>query len=105
STARNEERTSRRARAGLAKELERSTAFGAGAFCFHPGAALDEPANKSEQAIRDAAAERVAEAIVHALEHVPLSTTRVLVENTAGAGRAVAETAAGGGAGLPRRPA
>ena len=31
-----------RARDGLAKELERSTALGAGAVCFHPGAATDE---------------------------------------------------------------
>jgi deoxyribonuclease IV len=30
-----------RAAAGLRKELERSTALGAGAFCFHPGAATD----------------------------------------------------------------
>src|SRR3954469_7185652 len=30
-----------RARDGLAKELERSTALGVGAVCFHPGAATD----------------------------------------------------------------
>src|SRR6266516_775075 len=52
-----------RARNGLAKELERSTALGIGAVCFHPGAATDDN--------REAAAERVAAAIVHALEHVP----------------------------------
>jgi deoxyribonuclease-4 len=104
-TATHEEEKSSRARAGLAKELERSTALGVGAFCFHPGAALDEPSNKSEQAIRDAAAERVAEAIVHALEHVPLSGTRVLVENTAGAGRTFAKTSAEVGAVMRRIPA
>jgi deoxyribonuclease IV len=104
-TATHEEEKSSRARAGLAKELERSTALGVGAFCFHPGAALDEPSNKSEQAIRDAAAERVAEAIIHALEHVPLGTTRVLVENTAGAGRTFAKTAAEVGAILKHIPA
>ena len=30
-----------RASAGLTKELERSTALGAGAVCFHPGSASD----------------------------------------------------------------
>ena len=30
-----------RAAAGLAKELERAAALGAGAVCFHPGAATD----------------------------------------------------------------
>lgn len=74
-----------RARDGLAKELERSTRLGIGVVCFHPGAATDGDTT--------AAAERVAQAIVHALEHVP-GTTRVLVENTAGAGRTFARTAA-----------
>src|SRR4051794_17620857 len=64
-----------RARTGLAKELERSTALGAGAVCFHPGAATDGD--------RDAAARRIADAIVHALETVP-GHTKLLVENTAG---------------------
>lgn len=104
-TATHEEEKSSRARAGLAKELERSTALGIGSLCFHPGAALDEPGNKSEQAIREAAAERVAEAIVHALETVPASATRVLVENTAGAGRTFAKTAAEVGAILRHVPA
>jgi len=85
-----EEEKSRRARDGLAKELERSTALGVGAICFHPGAATDDN--------REAAAERVAQAIVHALERVPESRTRVLVENTAGAGRTFAKTAAEVGA-------
>jgi deoxyribonuclease-4 len=85
-TATPEEEKSSRARAGLAKELERSSALGLGAICFHPGAAMDDN--------REAAAERVALAIVQALEHVPTATTRVLVENTAGAGRTFAKTAA-----------
>ena len=73
-----------RARDGLAKELERSTALGVGAVCFHPGAATDDD--------REAAAERIATAIVHALEGTK-SDTRLLVENTAGAGRTMARTA------------
>jgi deoxyribonuclease-4 len=85
-TATPEEEKSRRARDGLAKELERSTALGVGTVCFHPGAATDDN--------REAAAERVAGAIVHALDRVPTSRTRVLVENTAGAGRTFAKTAA-----------
>ena len=85
-TATPEEEKARRARDGLAKELERSTALGVGAICFHPGAATDDN--------REAAAERVAQAIVHALERVQDSRTRVLVENTAGAGRTFAKTAA-----------
>ena len=84
-TATHEEEKYSRARAGLAKELERSTMLGIGSICFHPGAALDDD--------REAAAERVAQAIAHALDSVPQSTTRVLVENTAGAGRTFAKTA------------
>lgn len=73
-----------RARAGLTKELERSTALGLGAVCFHPGAATDsDPVS---------GAARVAEAMVAALEAVP-GTTRLLVENTAGAGRTVGRNA------------
>ena len=72
-----------RARDGLAKELERSTALGAGAVCFHPGAATDGD--------REAAAERIATAIIHALETVN-GDTRLLVENTAGAGSTMART-------------
>src|SRR5436305_1217308 len=51
-----------RAREGLKKELERSTTLGVGAVCFHPGAATDDN--------REAAAERIASAIVNALETV-----------------------------------
>jgi deoxyribonuclease-4 len=73
-----------RARDGLTKELERSTALGVGAVCFHPGAATDGD--------RAAAAQRIAAAIVHALETVQ-GGTRLLVENTAGAGNTMARTA------------
>ena len=85
-TATPEEEKASRARGGLAKELERSSALGLGAICFHPGAATDDD--------REAAAERVATAIVFALDQTPRSATRVLVENTAGAGRTFAKTAA-----------
>ena len=69
-----------RARAGLAKELERSTQLGLGACCFHPGSAGDSDPG--------AACDRVGRAIVHALTTVD-GDTRVLVENTAGAGRTI----------------
>lgn len=95
-TATHEEEKYSRARAGLAKELERSTALGVGSICFHPGAALDDD--------REAAAERVAQAIANALDSVPNSTTRILVENTAGAGRTFAKTAVEVGAILRHVP-
>src|ERR1043165_9592570 len=41
-TATAEEEMYSRAKAGLAKELERSTALGIGQLCFHPGAAIDD---------------------------------------------------------------
>jgi len=72
-----------RAAAGLRKELERSTALGVGALCFHPGAATDGD--------RDGAIGRVALAISLALEAVP-GETRILVENTAGAGMTMGKT-------------
>jgi deoxyribonuclease IV len=74
-----------RARDGLAKELERATALGIGIVCFHPGAATDGD--------RTAAAKRIAVAIAYALEAVPRTDTRLLVENTAGAGATMARTA------------
>ena len=95
-TATHDEEKYTRACAGLAKELERSTAAGIGVICFHPGAAMDDN--------REAAAERVAKAIVGALESVPKSATRILVENTAGAGRTFAKTAAEVGAILRHVP-
>ncbi|MDP9347572.1 MAG: deoxyribonuclease IV [Gemmatimonadota bacterium] len=74
-----------RASAGLAKELERSTLLGVGAVCFHPGSATDGD--------RAAAARRVAKAITAALRKVE-GSTRLLVENTAGAGQTLGRTAA-----------
>ena len=73
-----------RASAGLVKELERSSALGVGQFCFHPGSASDGDPK--------AAAERVAKAIILALETHD-TATRILVENTAGAGKTIGRTA------------
>ncbi|WP_396223111.1 deoxyribonuclease IV [Gemmatimonas sp.] len=73
-----------RAAAGLAKEFERSTALGVGGVCFHPGAATTGD--------RQEACERVAEAMRRALAAVPEGTTRLLIENTAGAGTTVGRT-------------
>jgi len=74
-----------RASGGLTKELERSSDLGCGSVCFHPGSAGDDtPAN---------AAKRIARAITAALRAVK-SDTRLLVENTAGAGRTMGRTAA-----------
>lgn len=73
-----------RASAGLTKELERSSALGVGAVCFHPGSA-----GTGERA---ASAKRIAKAIVTALEKID-SLTRLLVENTAGAGKTMGKTA------------
>lgn len=84
-----------RASAGLTKELERSTQIGIGAVCFHPGNAGDGD--------RDGAAKRVANAIVAALRAVD-TETRLLVENTAGAGQQIGRTAAEVGAILARVP-
>ena len=72
-----------RAAAGLKKELERSTALGVGGVCFHPGAATDGD--------RLAAVQRVALAMTQALEAVR-GDTRLLVENTAGAGTTIGRT-------------
>jgi deoxyribonuclease-4 len=87
-TASSEEEKAARAKAGLARELERSTALGVGACCFHPGSAGDgDPLE---------ACDRVGDAIRHALDTVPESAsgTRVLIENTAGAGRTMGRSAA-----------
>jgi deoxyribonuclease-4 len=73
-----------RAAAGLAKEFERSTMLGVGGVCFHPGAATTGD--------RQAACERVAEAMRRALAAVPDGETRLLIENTAGAGTTVGRT-------------
>ena len=82
-TATSDETKWVRAAAGLKKELERSTALGAGGVCFHPGAATDGD--------RLAAVQRVARAMTEALESVR-SETRLLVENTAGAGTTIGRT-------------
>ena len=73
-----------RASAGLTKELERSSALGVGAVCFHPGSA-----GTSDRAD---SAKQIAKAIVTALEAID-SKTRLLVENTAGAGKTMGKTA------------
>lgn len=86
-TASPEETKAVRARSALAKELERSTALGVGGFCFHPGSAGDgDPGD---------ACDRVGDAIRHALETVgeTAAGTRVLIENTAGAGRTMGRSA------------
>lgn len=70
--------------AGLTKELERSTRLGAGSICFHPG--------NSGGGDRSESCSRVGQAIVRALEAVDTST-RLLIENTAGAGNAVGNLA------------
>lgn len=73
-----------RAAAGLAKEMERSNTLGVGTVCFHPGSATDGDPK--------AAAQRVAKAITQALRSSE-GPTRLLVENTAGAGRTLGRTA------------
>jgi deoxyribonuclease-4 len=83
-TATEDETKSARARAGLRKELERSAALGVAGVCFHPGAAIGSD--------RTSAARRVAAAISEAIEHVS-GSTRVWVENTAGAGTTIGRTA------------
>jgi deoxyribonuclease IV len=95
-TATADEEKWQRAAAGLRKELERSTALGAGAICFHPGAATG--------CDRLTAVQRVARAIIYALEGVK-SGTRLLVENTAGAGVTIGKTADEVGAILAAVPA
>ena len=95
-TATDDETKWSRAQAGLRKELERSTLLGVGSVCFHPGAATSGD--------REASTERVARAITSALEAVP-GRTRLLVENTAGAGQTVGRTPAEIGAILHAIPA
>jgi deoxyribonuclease IV len=73
-----------RAAAGLMKELERSSALGVGQVCFHSGSAGTGD--------RAASAKRIAKAITDALKAVD-SETRLLIENTAGAGRTMGKTA------------
>lgn len=84
-TATEDETKFARAKAGLLKELERSSALGVAGVCFHPGAT-------TTSGNRLPAAERVARAISDALEAVP-GETRIWVENTAGAGTTFGRTA------------
>ena len=83
-TANQDEGKRARAHGGLAKELERSTAIGAGGVCFHPGSS-----GKGEP---EPALAWVSQAITGALEAVD-SDTRLWVENTAGAGNTLGRTA------------
>lgn len=73
-----------RASAGLTKELERSSTLGVGSVCFHPGSALTSD--------RADSAKRIARAITVALQTHD-SSTRLLVENIAGAGKTMGKTA------------
>jgi deoxyribonuclease-4 len=82
-----EEEKATRAKSGLAKEYERTTALGAWGCCFHPGSAGESNP--------DEACERAGLAILHAIENVPaMHGTRVLIENTAGAGKTMGRSAA-----------
>lgn len=74
-----------RASAGLMKELERSSALGVGQVCFHSGSA-------GSGGDRAESAKRIAKAITDALKAVD-SETRLLIENTAGAGATMGKTA------------
>ena len=84
-TASPEPEKAAKAAAALAKEFERSTAYGVGMVCFHPGSAGESS--------REEAAARTGAAITQALLAVPDGTTRLLIENTAGAGRTMGKTA------------
>jgi len=82
-TASPEEEKATRARAGLTRELERTQALGALGCCFHPGSAgTSDP---------EQAAVRVGGTIRAAVEAVQ-GSARVLVENTAGAGKTMGRT-------------
>ena len=72
-----------RAATALTKELERSTALQVRGVCFHPGAATDKD--------RDAGVTRVATAMTRALDTVS-GATKLLVENSAGAGNTIGRT-------------
>ena len=67
-----------RTTAAMTKEMERSATLGVGGVCFHPGA-TPRPGGP------EAGAERVARAMAHALSAVA-GPTKLLVENSAGAG-------------------
>lgn len=82
---------------GLAKELERATLLGTWGACFHPGSA--------GSADRGEGIARVGDALTRALEAAPPGTTRLLVENTAGAGATIGRTPGEVAAILARVPA
>jgi deoxyribonuclease-4 len=82
-TASPEEEKATRAATALAKELERTSALGVRGACFHPGSA-----GTGDLA---SAIARVGDALTAALEAVP-DGARLLVENTAGAGKTVGRT-------------
>jgi deoxyribonuclease-4 len=84
SVATPEDESWARASAGLSKEMERSSTLGVGAVCFHPGSAGTSDRGES--------AKRIAKAIAQALT-ANKSETRLLVENTAGAGKTMGKTA------------
>ncbi len=83
-TASSDEVKAERARAGLTRELERTTALGIGQLCFHPGSG-------GSTGDRGEAAARVGATIAHALGAID-GESRILVENTAGAGATLGRT-------------
>ena len=95
-TASPEPEKAEKAAAALAKELERTTTLGAMGCCFHPGSA---GTGDLESALA-----RAGDAVVRAIEAVPAGA-RVLIENTAGAGKTVGRTPAEIAAMLARVPA
>ncbi|MBW3534701.1 MAG: deoxyribonuclease IV [Gemmatimonadetes bacterium] len=72
-----------RAAGGLAKEMERSTLLGVGGVCFHPGSSGGDAL--------EATAQRVAKAMARALKGVD-GSTKLWLENTAGAGTTFGRT-------------
>ncbi len=72
-----------RAATALTKELERSSLLDVRGVCFHPGAATDKD--------RDAGVQRVATAMTRALETID-GNTKLLLENSAGAGNTIGRT-------------
>lgn len=82
-TASPEPEKAEKAANALARELERTTALGALGCCFHPGSAGTGDV--------ESALARVAQAVTRAIETVP-DGSRVLIENTAGAGKTVGRT-------------
>ena len=79
-TASADEAKWERAAAALAKEYERAVALGLGLVCFHPGSAGETDP--------DDAVKRVARAVTRALQTTD-GATRLVVENTAGAGHTI----------------